>query len=67
MPVAYNTELDDTATASVAHRTYWRNMADFKGVYPVLGDTIQVDNYAFRARFSIGVILSNSKTPTLQA
>jgi len=59
MPVSYNLELDDAATASAAHRTYWRNMVDFNYVYPVLGDTIQVDNYALRGRFSIGVVLNN--------
>lgn len=64
-PVALDIEIDDSATASKAHRTYFRLLSRDNYVVPMVGNYRLTDNNALRGRFSIAVILDNGIVITL--
>ena len=57
--IALDLEIDDTVTASTAHRTYFWLLYRDNYALPSVGDYRYVDNNALRGRFSIGVLLDN--------
>ena len=58
-PVALDLEIDDRATASTAHRTYFWLLYRDNYALPSVGESRLLDNNALRGRFSIGVLLDN--------
>lgn len=60
IPVSFNAEVEDTETATTAHRTYYFRLERNNNSLPKVGETYRFSNDALRGKFSVGVILSNA-------